>query len=132
MLPAIVFCRGQDRPQYPQSSVLACAQTHPSGDLLLVELVACLSVLCFQLQNTKARQSVAPWWSVSSMPLENSVQSAQNAPKPNCLPRGSRKRKGLLLLHSSCPTMTLPGTGSLSSTHNLPEIVCIYHFCHGV
>lgn len=42
-------------------------QTHPSGDLLLVELVACLSVLCFQLRNTKARQSVAPWWSVSSM-----------------------------------------------------------------
>lgn len=42
-------------------------QTHPSGDLLLVELVACLSVLRFQLQNTKARQSIAPWWSVSSM-----------------------------------------------------------------
>lgn len=66
-LPTIVFCRGQDRPQHPQSSVLAHVQTQPSDDLLLVELVACLSVLCFQLQNTKATQSVAPWWSVSSM-----------------------------------------------------------------
>lgn len=131
-LPKIVSCWGQGRPQHPQSSVLA------SGDLLLMELVACLSALCFQLQSTRAGHSVAPWWSLqhalenSIQKLETSVQNDRNAPKPKCLCGSSRKRKCLPLLHSSCPSMTLPGSGSLSSTHNLPEIVCIYHSCHGV
>lgn len=41
----LVFCRGQDRPQHAQSSLLMHPQTHPSGELPMAELVAWLSIL---------------------------------------------------------------------------------------